>query len=199
MDIIAHRGGSEGQKSAENRLQTFEAQLTAPCNMIETDLRMRGDTIVLSHDPLQAEGEYDTLTDLLNLVAGEKEVNLEIKEPEVVAYLKDVVAVYSGKLLISSFDFPTLLKARELLPETEVAVLEKWSGVRATWRARKLNTKRIHMNQRWLWSGFIKSMSAQGYQLHAYTVNSEAKARQFKRAGISGIFTDYPERMSKLG
>ena len=71
-------------------------------------------------------------------------------------------------------------------------MLEKWSGVRAIAEATLLDTDRVHINQQWLWSGFVKSMKHRGFKLYAYTVNSRDRADELKEWGIDGIFTDYP-------
>lgn len=194
MKIIGHRG-ARGE-ATENTRTSVDAAIRAGVDMIEVDLRISGDPIVLSHDPLVADRTYYSLAELLAQVSGKIPLNLEIKEIEVVDKLAPLLASYSGEILLSSFDFKTLLICRQLLPDIPLAVLESWSGIRATHRARKLNTKRIHMNQRWLWSGFISSVSKRGWQLYSYTVNSQRQALNFDRAGIKGIFTDYPSRFT---
>jgi glycerophosphoryl diester phosphodiesterase len=192
MKIIGHRG-ARGE-SKENTAGAISVALDAGVDMIEIDLRIQGDSVVLTHDPINPDLQYPDLSDILELIAGKVPLNLEIKELAVVDRLPDLLRDYSGAVLLSSFDYKTLKRCRTTMPDTPIAVLESWSGVRATTRAKKLDTKRIHMNQRWLWSGFVSSMTRRGWQLYAYTVNSKAQANRFEKAGLQGIFTDYPSR-----
>lgn len=83
------------------------------------------------------------------------------------------------------------------MPEITLVVNDRWSGVRASRRARRLGTKRITMNHRWLWSGFVKAMAGGGYQLNAYTLNSPRKAARLARHGLYGVVTDFPDRYEK--
>lgn len=194
MKIIGHRG-ARGE-APENTKSSIDVAMRAGVSMIEVDLRLSGDTVVLSHDPLLADRTYYSLAELLTQVSGKIPLNLEIKEIQAVDKLARLLGNYSGEILLSSFDFKTLRSCRQLLPNIPLAVLESWSGIRATYRARKLNTKRLHMNQRWLWSGFISSMTRRGWALFAYTVNSQEQAVRFERAGLHGIFTDFPSKFT---
>lgn len=194
MKIIGHRGARD--EAPENTKASIGLAMNAGVDMIEVDLRLSGDSIVLSHNPILDNQTYYSLTELLTQVAATIPINLEIKEIQVVDKLATVLENYSGEILLSSFDFKTLQACRDRLPRAPLAVLESWSGIRATYRAKKLNTKRIHMNQRWLWSGFISSMSRRGWLLYSYTVNSQAQAIKFEQAGLHGIFTDYPSKFT---
>jgi glycerophosphoryl diester phosphodiesterase len=191
MEIIGHRG-ARGE-APENTVEAILAGKKAGVDMIEIDVRLQKDTVVLSHDVLLESRSYTTLSEALE-ACGTTALNIEIKETRVVPLLSRYVEKYQGTILLSSFDMPTLYACKKTFPDTPLAVLESWSGMRATYRAKKLGTKRIHMNQRWLWRGFIWSMTKRGWHLYAYTVNSTRQATSYMRAGIKGVFTDYPTR-----
>ena len=161
-------------------------------DMIEVDIRVKNGELVLSHDQVIRSENYATLEDLLITVEGNFPLNLEIKELAVVKYLKKELQGYKGRIIFSSFEFKILQAVKKVFPKAELAVLEKWSGVRAIPEATLLVTDRVHINQQWLWSGFVKSMKHRGFKLYAYTVNSRDRADELKEWGIDGIFTDYP-------
>jgi glycerophosphoryl diester phosphodiesterase len=196
MHIIAHRGGAEGNIKHENSLRAIKRSLTLEIYAIELDLRWDGEDIVLSHDRLLDYRKCPTLKKVLETVKGKKVLILEIKEKEVIKPLSELLIKYSDKVIVSSFEYSSLVKIKKLMPRLEVAILEKWSGIRATRYARHLKTKKIHMNERWLWRGFVWMISKRGYKLYAYTINSSEQARKLKKAGIAGVFTDYPEKMT---
>jgi glycerophosphoryl diester phosphodiesterase len=190
MIIIGHRGARG--LAPENTVRSIKRALANHVDMIEIDLRMQDGVIVLSHDPIEQEGNYTTLSDALQAIAGKVAINLEIKDPDVVAPLKAALARYKGKVVISSFEYKILQLARNVLPTYEIAVLEKWSAVRGITEARLLGTKRVHFNQQWLWSRLIYSLKHHGYEVYAYTVNSRDRAEELAQWGVDGIFTDYP-------
>ncbi len=91
---------------------------------------------------------------------------------------------------LMSFNQDILLELQRKLPNIEKVVLERWSGIRATRRARQLGTKNIIIKQRWLWWGFIGSMTRGGWHLGTYTVDDPAKARRWARWGLDMVVTD---------
>lgn len=218
MLIIGHRGAAG--LAPENTLASLQSALDAHVDMIEVDVRVTADSVpVLHHDPLLrtdagkklyiAKTSFTDLQlakkDLLTLEAAMQfidrrvDVNLEVKPGQAIDPIVAVVeprlnTKWAGSdLILSSYDFKLLQRLHAAFPEIPIAVLEKWSGVRARLRADKLGTKRINMNQKWLWSGFIRSSQRGGFKLSAYTLNNPKKARRWERAGLYGCITDHPE------
>lgn len=219
MLIIGHRGARG--LAPENTRLSLAKSLEYGVDMIEIDARVTKDGIAVAHhdsrltDPTgvslrisdytlaelrQHKADLLRLDDALAFVHGRLPIILEVKPHEpltpIVHDLRHAAA--NGwamqDLFVASFDYAILREARRLLPETPLIVNEPWSGIRASFRAHRLRTKYMAMNAKWLWSGFIKVMSRSGYRLFAYTINDPGRARQWKRAGLSGIFTDYPDR-----
>ena len=190
MEIIGHRGARG--LAPENSLLAVRRAMSAKVDMIEVDLRVKDGEIVLSHDQVIKSERYVLLEDLLTTVDSNFPLNLEVKELEVLPLLKKELQGYKGKIIFSSFEFKILQNLKKLFPKSELAVLEKWSGVRAVAEASLLGTNRVHINQQWLWSGFVRSMKHRGFKLYAYTVNSRDRADELEEWGIDGIFTDYP-------
>lgn len=196
MEIIGHRGAKG--LAPENTVKSVKRALLCKVDMIEVDLRVLNNTIVMSHDPILESKEYDELEDALIEIDGDIPLNLEIKEIAVVPLLPSVLKKYKGKILFSSFEYKILYEVKKLFPNSELAVLEKWSGVRAIAEASLLGTNRVHINQQWLWSGFVHSMKRRGFHLYAYTVNSRDRADELEQWGVNGIFTDYPSLFTKV-
>lgn len=219
MLIIGHRGAKG--LAPENTLAALQAGLNTRVSMLEIDVRVtRDDTAVLFHDPFIRDSngakrfihEIDFLElqsikpDLLTLEAALQFID---RRTDIVIEIKPGIAIepvmaciqpriernwLESDFIISSFDFKLLSRVHRDFPTVHLAVLDKWSSVRAGMRARKLHTKRITMNQRWLWSGFIRSVSGSGYKLSAYTLNNPKKAKKWEKAGLYAVITDYPDR-----
>lgn len=218
MRIIGHRGAKG--LAPENTAESFQKALAYKVDEIEFDVRVTKDRVpVVIHDAkVEINGTTKivrdqtfkelrafypsllTLDELLLQLKNTSQLLIEIKPNEPLKPVLDVVAnaVTNGQkeslLSFASFDFKTLTALRTALPNAELVVNERWSGVRASHRARKVGTKRLSMNQRWLWSGFIRSMSKGGYQLGAYPLNDVAKARRWAKYGLAAVITDYPDR-----
>lgn len=195
MEIIGHRGAKG--LATENSIEAFKLAIKNKVDAIETDVRLHSKEVVLSHEETLHTGEYTKLSDLLDLVKGRIPINLEIKESRTITPLKKMLHSYEGEIIFSSFDFNILNKIKNAFPDHEIAVLERWSGVRAVAIASLLGTDRIHINQNWLWSNFVRSLTHRGYRLYAYTVNKKDRAKELEDWGVVGIFTDYPDRFKR--
>ncbi len=219
MKIIGHRGARG--LAPENTIASLQKALEYHVDELEFDLRVTADGIaVLHHDPYlkDAAGNRHTLhnctyAELLahkpDLVTFEKmlaiightvPLYIEVKPREPVQPIITIMKAYLAKgwpldcFMLGSFSQKTLLQLHAELPEIQKIVLEHWSGIRATHRARQVNTKRLSMNQRWLWSGFIRAMQRGGYDLTAYVLNNPTKADRWAKHGLYGVVTDRPDR-----
>jgi len=195
MEIIGHRGAKG--LAPENSLESIKMAIKHKVDMIEIDARMQAGTVVLVHDTALKSEAYCTMRHALNEIDGKVPINIEVKEKRVIGPLSKLLENYKGKVLFSSFKFEILKEIEEKIPGADLAVIEKWSGLRALTYATLLETNRIHINQKWLWGGFVKSLKSQGYSVYAYTVNDPEQAKDLKRWGIKGIFTDFPNRFKK--
>ncbi len=218
MKIIGHRGARG--LAPENTMASLHKAEAHHVDEVEFDVRVTRDQVaVLDHDGwlsdqadqklVIAEHDFDELkrhkpdlATLWEVLTSDLKVPLyiEIKSKEPLAPIIDAVRrslaqkKRSAKdLRLASFDQNSLRQLHAAFPDIEFIVNERWSGVRAVRRARQLNTKRVSMNQRWLWWGFIRSVSRSGWQLSAYTLNEPKKAAKWRKHGLYGVITDYPD------
>ncbi len=218
MKIIGHRGAAG--LATENTLDAITHGLQNRVDEVEIDVRVTKDDVpVLIHDEYlrSAGGErlevanstYKQLKDLDNQIATLAEA-IELIDRLVPLFLDIKPDVYTQPILnvldeffakgwtaddfvISSKDYFLLEALHRAIPEVTKCVQEPWSSMRAVVRARRVNTKRLSMNHRWLWSGFIKHMDRRGWLLSAYTVNNPQRISGWKKHGLYGVFTDRPD------
>lgn len=219
MKIIGHRGARG--LAPENTIAGLQKALEHHVDELEFDVRVAKDgVVILHHDPYVTDPDgqrraitehtYDqlkrhkkdlaTLEEVLDTLGHEVVLHVEVKRG---VRIQPIVKLISKRLenswkpeyfLLGSKSQKTLLQLHKALPGIEKVVIEPWSGVRATRRARQVGAKRLSMNKLWLWWGFIRMMSRSGWQLSAYPLNDPAKARRWARHGLAGVITDYPDR-----
>lgn len=219
MEIIGHRGACG--LAPENTIASFRKALEHHVDGIEFDLRVTKDAVVIVHhdshltDPngkqlAVAESTYKelhahkkdlvTFEELLKTIGHPVPLFVEIKPGEPV---QPIIKIIKARLAegwkpeyfrLLSFSQEILLELQAALPDIEKVVLEKWSGVRASQRARQLGTKRVIMRQRWLWWGFIRQVAKSGYKLGGYSIDDPEKAKRWQRWGLYTVVTNYPDR-----
>jgi len=215
MKIIGHRGARG--LTPENTLASLEKAIEHQVDMIEFDVRVtRDNQVILHHDAdlIDASGNRLSISghtlaeliphkqdltlfeDAIKLINDRAGLMIEIKSGVDIGPIVSIIksSVKKSNVIICSFNLEILAKIKQQLPDNKIMIIEPWSGVRASYRARKLGTNLISMNQRWLWWGFIKSMSS-SYQLYAYTLNDTKKAHRWTKYGLAGVITDYPDTM----
>lgn len=217
MKIIGHRGAKG--LAPENTLVGLKKALGHHADALEFDLRITANGIViLHHDPeiTDASGtklkisehsykdlkvhkpDLATFEEVLRTIDSKAHLVIEVKPDEPIQPVVSIIkSSRRDKLSLASFSQKTLLELNKELPDIEKIVIEKWSGVRAGRRMRQLGTKQVLMNQRWLWWGFIRSVSRNGWKLYAYALDDPAKARRWAKWGLAGVVTDYPDRFEK--
>jgi glycerophosphoryl diester phosphodiesterase len=222
MKIIGHRGAAG--LAPENTIASLRKALEHHVDGLEFDLRVTMDGVVIVHhdakltDPdgkqyLIAKHSYNelkrhkpdlaTFEEVLETIGHPVLLQVEVKPGEPIKPIVTIIKAYLKKgwqpsyFQLASFSQSTLVALQAELPEIEKVVNEKWSGVRASYRGRQLHTKRLNMSQRWLWRGFITSMTRRGWKLSAYHLNDPIKAKRWAAYGLYSLTTDYPDRFEK--
>ncbi len=204
MKIIGHRGASG--LAPDNTIESIKKALEVGADGVEVDVRVTRDGVaVLSHDPIpkKSSSTFTALSEAIATVNKRAPLMLEIKPKEPVEPIIKILENFFSRgwkpsdLMVSSFSYSILGKIRDLLPAADVIVLDRWSGIRAAHRAKKLGIRKICMDHKWLWGGFIAAMSRSGYELYTYTLNNPARARRLEKYGLAGVITDYPDRYKK--
>lgn len=217
MKIVGHRGARG--LAPENTEASLRAALAHNVDEIEIDVRVTKDgQTILNHDPKLHAREADLLIrkytfdelqlakpdsigleDAIRITARRVRLMVEVKPRQPVAPVVNVFRKLLGEgwepsdFIIGSFSQRTLKALHKELPDFPIVVIGKFSGMRARWRARQLQTRVISMNHHSLWFGFIKFMTWRGYKLYTYTLNDASRARKWARAGLHGAITDHPE------
>lgn len=229
MKVIGHRGARG--LSPENTIASIEKALEHGVDEIEIDVRMTKDHVaVLHHDPvvvdpsgtevtikhskyvelLRHKPDLAALDHAIRVIGHRCPLIIEIKQGENPKKTIDIIRFYLAKgwqlkeFSIASYDQHVLAACKKGLPGVQLVVNEVWSGIRATYRARKLGTKRINMYELWLYTAYIRMVHRKGYELSVFPANIKMwmwlsrvnKPRRLKswQPYLYGIITDYPDR-----
>lgn len=222
MKIIGHRGARG--LAPENTIAGLRKGLEHHVDGLEFDLRVTKDGVpVLHHDAYLTDPDgrrrdiaghtYKQLKrhkkdlvsfeEMLKTIGHPAILYVEVKPGVRTAPIVKVLKYYLSigwkpeYFRLMSFSQPILLELQRKLPQIDKVVLEKWSGVRATRRARELGTSHIIMKRRWLWWGFIAQLTRGGYKLGTYTLDDPKKAARWQRWGLRLVVTDYPDKYEK--
>jgi len=241
MKIIGHRGARG--LAPENTIEGLQKGLSYNISEVEFDLRItKDDVVILHHNPtifdtngsehkisdttfkdlLEHKPDIITFTQALDTINRKVPMYVEIKPGVETEPITKIINEYLAKgwqnsdFYLASYSWKVLSEFERDLPEIGKIVNEKWSGVRASRRARKLNTKRVSMLDTWLWFGYVSAVSRRGYELYCFpsqspkkatfmakfglnsdVTNNPKKSAKWAKYGLAGVITDYPDRYQK--
>lgn len=152
--------------------------------------------------------QIPTLEELLELVQhteGTVTLNLELKNglieyPELERKVVDAVRAYglSGQTVISSFNHYSLVECKALAPEIRTGILYM-EGLYEPWHyAKAIGAEALHAFQYAVRPELVAEAQAHGAVYHPFTVNELHEMKALIEAGVAGIITDYPDRLTGL-
>ena len=146
--------------------------------------------------------QVPTLQEVLVLAENRVSLNLEIKSAAGTAALLASslrAALADGwsesQLLVSSFHLPELYEFKQMAPEIPVAVLV--CGVPLDWAAcaSEMGAQALNISAEFADPRLIHDAHSRGLKVYAYTVNHPDDMRALRKAGVDGVFSDYPDRV----
>lgn len=116
------------------------------------------------------------------------------------AVLKTVYAVFGHlhvPFLYSSFSLTSLSHLRQLHPAAQIGLLmDSWLPDWEAWVAR-LSPVSIHLDKQLVTAKMASCIKSLDKQLLCYTVNSRQEAFDLFRLGVDGVFSDFPDLLSR--
>ena len=149
-----------------------------------------------------------TLREALQLTADKKwSVNIEIKDvsgtpadDEIVQKTVSLIEELGmeDQVIISSFKLDYLVQVKALNPSIKTAALvtKMEDPVKLL---REIGADAINPDYKSIKDlSMIKTIRDAGYDVYVWTINDEQTMMRFINAGVSGIITDYPQRMNEV-
>ncbi len=224
--IIGHRGAAG--ELFENSLEGFEYALTLDIDMIEIDIREHSSELWIIHDHdlerltgkaglfedhpdpssirLLNREPLPTLRQLLDLTWGKMPLNIEIKAVEHLELLMELLACYpavepTGGLpwnLISSFNHSAIVQLSAAGCPWPLAPISSGIPLQTQVELEAIAPFSWHFNDEYLDFDLVRRLREQNIPSLVFTVNDPVRARELKRLGVAGIFTDYPSKMIQI-
>lgn len=217
--VIGHRGAAG--LAPENTLPSFRLAYACGVSAIELDVyRVDGELVVIHDDTLErttnGSGQVmaQSLDALRRLDAGGGApvpllaevvaelpdgvgLNIELKGPGTAVPAAEFLAGHPGlDVLVSSFDHGELAVFRRHDAATKVAPLfSRWRP--GGWRvATELGAWGVNLAVRAATPARLEQARQRGLATLIYTVNDLALAQRLIQLGATGVFTDYPDRIT---
>lgn len=152
------------------------------------------------------ECRIPTLSEVLDIIKDTNVIlNIELKTDEIhyEDIEKDVIELVNRyglkrKIILSSFNHESIRICREIDSEIETGLLYYKEIENVVQYAKKLGANAIHPDLRLVSEELIKEANENNIKVNVYTVNSPIYMRKLIKAGVNGIFTDYPDLLDEI-
>lgn len=147
-----------------------------------------------------------TLEEALEVFAGEADLCLEIKN-----YPKSLPGIelktlfilshydYLDRTIVSSFDYHSLARIRELAPDISIGLLFGATVKQDPFEvARRLAATSLHVQKSAATRELLSKAWEEGLDVHVWTVNELRDIQAFVSMGVQGVISDFPDRLAKL-
>ena len=211
----------------ENTLKSIEVALDMGVDWIEIDVYAVDSEIVVIHDgtlmrttngfgkvmnqkldylrSLDAgNGEQiPLLSEVIDLIDGKVGLNIELKGPNtaepVIHFLNNHLPTHWNKeqILLSSFEHEQLERAKELEPTFKRAPLYWKSKIDYDYATKVLEAVSINPWLPTVTQKMVDEAHKHDLQVLVYTVNKPADIEKMRNLGVDGIFTNFPDRVTK--
>ncbi len=214
--IIGHRGAAG--LAPENTMKSFRRAFACEVDAVELDVRAVESRLAVIHDPTvdrttDGRGPVSgySVANLQRLDAGDGEaiplleevmealparmgINIELKGPGTeklaAAKLRD-----APNTLVSSRDLGRLAAFRRACPEVMCAPVFRMPFRDMVGAARELDAWSINIRNDIATPRRIERLRDAGFRVLVFTVNDRRRALELRRQGVSGVFTDFPDRV----
>jgi glycerophosphoryl diester phosphodiesterase len=182
--VIAHRGASYDEP--ENTLPAFERAIAVGADYVELDV---WPDLSVTHDRPRRGVAYPALQEVIDVCRGRIGLMVELKRPR-----GDVVdralRLLDDDAVLVCFQRRALEQSRARRPKIRTVQHVGFGvSIRAAAGAWAAGFRDDRVTRR----GLERARSF-GLETTVYTVNDEARLRELRDLGVSGVFTDRPDR-----
>jgi glycerophosphoryl diester phosphodiesterase len=184
--VIAHRGASYDE--LENTLPAFERAIAVGADYVELDV---WPDLSVTHDRPRRGVAYPTLQEVIDVCRGRIGLMVELKRPRG-DVVERALRLLDDDAVLVCFQRRALEQSRARRPKIRTVqhvgfgVSIRAAAAGGAWAA---GFRDDRVTRR----GLERARSF-GLETTVYTVNDEARLRELRDLGVSGVFTDRPDR-----
>lgn len=222
MKIFGHRGAAG--LMAENTLQSISKALELRSDGVEVDVYCckTGELVVIHDDTVDrttngsgkvqdlmlselkeliVEGSYviPTLTEVLDLIDGRCQLNIELKGKATANPVISLVQKYlknpswkKENFIISSFDHEQLYEVKSISSYLKIGVLTDGTITEVLRTAKNLNAYSIHPSVLKLNVEEVHLAQNEGFEIYVWTVNEIEDIKRLSALNVEAVITDFP-------
>ncbi len=184
MLVIAHRGASHDLP--ENTLPAFERAIEVGADYVEFDVH---NDLSVTHDAPKPGVSYPSLAEVLDLCHGRIGVMVELKRPRGDVVRRALDLMHDDDVLVC-FQRAALEQARGLRPALRTVQHVGYGvSIRRAAGAWAVGFQNERLTRRGL-----EAARRHGFETTVYTVNDAGRIAELDRLGVTGVFTDCPDR-----
>jgi len=219
MQLFAHRGASD--LAPENSIAAFQLALDQRCDGIELDVRLMSGQVVVMHDAsvdrttngtglvnqlsLQQWQQLDvgngeappSLRQVLELVAGRCEINIELKSADLVVQVAEEIT-YSvehfgfklTQLCVSAFDHRLLMAVKDIAPHINIAPLITSCPVSLAKLAHDMGAYALHSYTETTDAELVNDSHTRGVAIRVFTVKQADELLRLRQIGVDAVFVN---------
>jgi glycerophosphoryl diester phosphodiesterase len=190
MLVIAHRGASHDVP--ENTLPAFERAIGMGADYVEFDVH---NDLSVTHDAPRRGVAYPPLAEVLDLCHGRIGVMVELKRPRGDTVQRTLALMHDDDVLVC-FQHAALAESRARRPAVRTVQHVGYGvSIRRATDAWAVGFRNERLTRRGL-----ETARRAGFETTVYTVNDVERIAELARLGVSGVFTDCPDRaLAALG
>lgn len=228
MKIIAHRGASG--HAPDNTIKAIQQALLSAADGIEIDVYLNNSTeLIVTHErwlqrttngfgcvqstPMDQILTFDagdgekipTLWQILTLVSGKCEVNIELKGTNTARKTIDILHRATQDLnfsyeqfLISSFNHHLLKEVHQLMPSLKLGALTASLPIHYAAFAEEVDAFAVCVDVDFISTEFVHDAHSRHLKIYAYTVNEPEDIETLYKLQVDGIFTNYPNQAAEI-
>ena len=219
MQLFAHRGASD--LAPENSIEAFQLALDQQCDGIELDVRLMSGQVVVMHDTsvdrttngtglvnqlnVQQWQQLDvgngaappSLRQVLELVAGRCEVNIELKSSDLVlqvaaeiTHAVDHFGFELTQLCVSAFDHRLLVAVKGTVPDIHIAPLISSCPVSLAQLAHDMGAYALHSCTETTDAELVNDAHTRGVAIRVFTVKQADDLLRLRQIGVDAVFVN---------
>jgi len=215
MQLFAHRGVSD--LAPENSMAAFELALLQQSDGIELDVRLMSGEVVVMHD-ITTNGtglvqQYSleqwqllnagdghappSLRQVLTLVAGRCDVNIELKSNDLVhqvaaeiTYAVNCLSFELKQLCVSAFDHRVLMVLKDILPQANIAPLIASCPITLSQLAADMGAEALHSDVETTDTELVHDAHTRGLVIRVFTIKQAEDLLRLKKIGVDAVFVN---------